>query len=99
VSDPLNETSVPSAAVSVRLTGDLTGDNVVGFADLLLLAQNYGATTGQPQGDVNGDGRVDFTDLLLLAQNYGATASAAALLAVAQPSRASWLFPVHRRIA
>jgi hypothetical protein len=60
------------------LTGDLTGDSTVGFADLLLLAQNYGSSVTNPQGDVNGDGRVDFTDLLLLAQNYGASATVAA---------------------
>jgi arabinan endo-1,5-alpha-L-arabinosidase len=94
--DPINETSVSSAPAPVHLTGDLNGDNVVGFADLLLLAQNYGAATGSPAGDVNGDGRVDFTDLLLLAQNYGA--SGTVLLASPRPLRAVNLSAAHLRI-
>lgn len=97
--DPINETSVASAADTVRLTGDLTGDNVVGFADLLLLVQNYGSTTATPAGDVNGDGRVDFTDLLLLAQNYGATASAAAPLAAGESFHLSKHNVLYRRRA
>lgn len=40
------------------------------FAELLLIAQNYGQPGTFAQGDLNFDGRIDFTDLLLLAQNY-----------------------------
>jgi hypothetical protein len=57
---------------SSALPGDLNHDGAVNFADLLKLAQNYGATNATwGQGDINGDGVVDFADLLTLAQNYG----------------------------
>ena len=54
------------------LPGDLNHDGAVNFADLLALAQNYGASNATwEQGDLNGDGSVNFADLLILAQNYG----------------------------
>jgi hypothetical protein len=55
--------------------GDANLDGKVDFADLLILAQNYGSTTnvGWRQGDFNGDGKVTFADLLVLAQHYGQT--------------------------
>jgi len=53
------------------LPGDANGDGVVNFADLLILAQNYGKSgTTFSQGDFNGDGLVSFADLLLLVQYY-----------------------------
>lgn len=56
------------------LPGDLSDDGMVGFADLLTLAQNYGASNADwTSGDLNGDGSVNFNDLLTLAQNYGGT--------------------------
>lgn len=97
--DPINETSVPAAPDTVRLTGDLNGDNTVGFADLLLLAQGYGSSTGAPAADVNGDGSVNFTDLLLLAQNYGAAVPAAPLAASAEPLRRPTIALLRRRRA
>ena len=58
--------------------GDVNGDGRVGFADLLALAQNYGATNADwAMGDLNGDGSVTFADLLLLAQHYPGTAAVA----------------------
>jgi hypothetical protein len=53
-------------------TGDASLDGFVNFNDLLVLAQNYGRTTGQiwTNGDFDGNGAVAFTDLLSLAQNY-----------------------------
>ncbi len=83
--------SVPSAGVTdvagnalaaavafnfVYLTGDATNDGIVGFDDLLILAQNYNQTGKSfAQGNFNysADGKVDFDDLLLLAQKYGTT--------------------------
>lgn len=53
------------------VTGDLNADGQVGFADLLMLAQNYGKAGTFVDGDLNSDGTVDFADLLMLAQNYG----------------------------
>jgi CubicO group peptidase (beta-lactamase class C family) len=66
-----------AAAESVRnpaLAGDADRDGVVGFTDLLRLAQNY--RPGIPgrlwsQGDFTGDGFANFLDLLVLSQNYG----------------------------
>jgi len=45
-----------------HLAGDANHDRQVGFADLVAVAQNYGATSGATyaQGDFNFDGAVDF---------------------------------------
>jgi hypothetical protein len=57
----------------VVLPGDANGDRSVDFGDLVVLAQNYNATTSDyAKGDFNHDGKVDFNDLVTLAQNYGA---------------------------
>jgi hypothetical protein len=60
-----------------RLDGDANRDGVVGFADLLALAKNYGQqpSTDDPytSGDFNGDGMVNFADLLILAKHYNLT--------------------------
>jgi len=63
-----------------RLPGDANDDGKVGFADLLILAQHYGLTSGQTfdTGDFNNDGGVGFDDLLILAQHYGQMQTAAA---------------------
>jgi len=56
------------------LAGDANRDRTVGFADLLILAQNYNGTGRTfSQGDFNYDGKVDFSDLLILAQQYNKT--------------------------
>ena len=64
-----------TASSAAYLPGDATGDGVVDFADLLLLAQNYGSRTEVSYftGDFNDDGVVDFKDLLILAQDFGRT--------------------------
>lgn len=68
-----------------ELPGDANDDGTVNFADLLTVAQNYGAHAAVwEQGDFTGDGSVSFNDLLLLAQNYGQ--SAAAVSAVPEPT-------------
>lgn len=54
------------------IPGDANLDNLVNFADLIILAQNYGHRNASWQtGDFNGDQVVGFADLILLAQNYG----------------------------
>jgi len=67
-----------TGTITVKYTrlGDATLDGAVTFADLLVLAQNYGktATATWDQGDFNYDGSVTFADLLALAQNYNASA-------------------------
>lgn len=52
--------------------GDANLNGRVNFDDLLILAQNYGATFGKGwlQGDFNQDAAVNFQDLLLMVQNY-----------------------------
>jgi hypothetical protein len=54
------------------LTGDCNLDGVVGFQDLLTIAENYGKSGMFWQdGDFNHDGVVNAQDLLLAAENYG----------------------------
>ena len=67
------------------LAGDANHDRTVGFADLVVVAQNYGKTSGATwaMGDFNHDGSVGFADLVVVAQKYGGT------LAIAAPSAAS----------
>ncbi len=52
---------------------DLTGNEVVGVSDLLILLGNWGACDDlyNCPGDLNGDGVVDVSDLLLLLSNWG----------------------------
>jgi hypothetical protein len=67
------------------LEGDANRDRRVDFADLLILAQNYGTsgkTFSQGNFDYSPDGLVDFSDLLIVAQNYNVT-----LLAGSQASK------------
>ena len=77
----------PAVRAQFTLDGDANLDGTVNFADLLLLAQNYGKHEANwDQGDFNYDGNVGFNDLLLLAQNFGSslnTPAPAAALAVA----------------
>jgi probable HAF family extracellular repeat protein len=73
----------------VALLGDANGDGRVNFADLLILAQNYGKTGGLAQGDFNADASVGFDDLLILAQHYGEMANVGAAVgtsAVPEPA-------------
>ncbi len=54
--------------------GDANRDHPVDFADLLILAQNYGKsgrTFSSGNFDYSSNGKVDFSDLLILAQKYG----------------------------
>ncbi len=54
--------------------GDIDGDGRVNFADLILLARNYGLNPATPaQGDLNYDGQINFLDLIELARNYNAS--------------------------
>jgi len=55
------------------LRGDIDRDRSVDFADLLILAQNYGRPRRYAQGDLNDEHMVDFADLLILVQGYGTT--------------------------
>ena len=58
------------AAGSLR--GDLDFDGSVGFADFLILSNNFGATdTVYTTGDLTCDGAVAFADFLVLSGNFG----------------------------
>lgn len=60
------------ATTFYSLAGDANRDRSVGFADLVAVAQSYGASGKTwATGDFNGDGNVDFQDLVVVAQNYG----------------------------
>ncbi len=64
---------VDPTTVLIRYTrnGDATLDGTVAFADLLILAQNYNATSAVwSRGDFDYDGTVGFSDLLAIAQNF-----------------------------
>ena len=68
------------------LSGDADFDRSVGFADLLILARNYGKTEVHwSDGDFSGDGRVGFEDLLDLARDYGKSLPNPAAAAVQLP--------------
>jgi len=70
------------------LPADATEDGNVDFGDLVIVAQNYGATDKSwNQGDFDGDGNVSFVDLVLIAQNYGKSLpTSASSIPVALPS-------------
>ena len=74
------------------LNGDANHDRSVGFADLVAVAQHYGATSGVNfvKGDFTYDGKVDFADLVLVAQKYGAVLAAPAMTVAAAPAMAAF---------
>ena len=85
--DILNWKFTSLAANHPHLPADFNGDGQQNFADLLILAQNYGAHPATfAMGDANGDGTVNFPDLLILAQNYGKTSAAAPAAAASASS-------------
>lgn len=56
------------------LLGDADENGDVGFADLLVVSNNFGSNSATPaDGDFNDDGNVDFADFLLLAMNFGSS--------------------------
>lgn len=82
------------------LPGDADGDRDVDFADLVLLAQNYGKpgrTFAQGNFDYSVDGLVSFGDLVLLAQRYNTKLvvppASAAVLATATTVRSKTARP------
>ena len=78
-----------------RLYGDYFGNGTVGFADLVLLAQDFGETMGQGNYlsfmDIDGSGTIGFADLVKLAQNFDES------LTVPPPPGTIAIAGVHRR--
>lgn len=52
-------------------TGDLTGNLLVDFADLMVVLSSYGSSGAEALGDVNGDGVVGLMDLQLVLHSFG----------------------------
>ena len=73
---------------ALPLAGDANNDGVVDLLDFDVLAQNFGANTGNgaADGDFNGDGVVDLLDFDVLAQNFGATSPATLPGAIPEPA-------------
>jgi hypothetical protein len=70
---PRLPTEAEGDALEARRTaivGDLTGDGLVGFEDLLLMAASYGRRAVNLAADLNADGVVDAADLDLLRERY-----------------------------
>lgn len=79
-----------SAHGYLPLVGDADVDGKTDFADLLTLAQHYGAADATwAQGDFNADGSVGFDDLLALAQHYGQTLDTAPVAPVPEAGSAA----------
>lgn len=80
-----HNTDIPSKVTFVRLKpapieptpgkeGDIDGDGFVNVKDLIIVAIDFGKTSGfNPACDLAADGRIDIKDLLVVAINYGGT--------------------------
>jgi hypothetical protein len=54
----------------LRVPGDVDGDGVVGFEDILAVLSAWGACPPECPEDLDGDGMVGFSDLLLVLGNF-----------------------------
>ena len=63
--------------VKVTVIGNVNGDGVVDIFDLVLVANAYGSSKGDPSyipnADINDDGTIDIFDLVLVSSHYGET--------------------------
>jgi hypothetical protein len=60
----------PGSPAHPVVVGDLDGDGLVTFGDLLDLVSTWGPATGCELADTDLDGVVDFGDLLTLLANW-----------------------------
>ena len=72
---PTFEETAGTEGSADRLPGDADGDGTVGFADYIVLSQNFGKTEDAvfSEGDFDGNQVIDFADFLVLQQNFGAS--------------------------
>ena len=77
--------TIYEATWNVYDPGDANLDDVVNFADFLILSENFGQDGAWREGDFDGDGTVGFPDFLALSKNFGNVAAAANLSAAAVP--------------
>ena len=87
-----NEIVDVGAVETSYMPGDADLDGKVDFADLVIVARNYGKGRATwADGDFNNVGSVGFDDLLIVARNYGksiGTTTAAAVFSASQVSPA-----------
>ena len=78
------DSPLTSFRVYAPIPGDTNLDGKVDFADLVNLARNYGASSGETwqTGDFYGTGAVTFDDLVILARHYGQSLGATAAPAI-----------------
>jgi PKD repeat protein len=66
--------------ITVRIPGDLNGDNKVDMKDVLSVSLAFGQTCDQPKwnpgADINNDGKIDVKDFFVTVLNFGKRASA-----------------------
>jgi hypothetical protein len=64
-----------STTITVRLVGDVNGDNLVNMKDIALVARAFGMTTSSPNwnpaNDLNYDGVINMKDIALVARAFG----------------------------
>jgi len=61
----------PGVSFSPVIPGDIDGDGIVGFGDLVAVLAGFGpCRTDCCTADVNGDGTVNFADLVLILANF-----------------------------
>jgi len=64
-----------STTITIRLLGDINGDNVVNMKDIALVARAFGSTISSPNWnpacDLNYDGVVNMKDIALVARAFG----------------------------
>jgi len=80
-------TSTTAITVTIAIAGDANLDNVVSFADFLILQGNFGLAGDWSAADFNHDGVTDFADFQLLEANFGYDGNVGALLAVSDAQR------------
>jgi autotransporter-associated beta strand protein len=70
-----DDTVGSTVTIAYTRAGDADLNFIVGFSDLVALAQNYNQTSRVwSQGDFDYNGGVGFSDLVILAQNYNGSA-------------------------